>query len=515
MRKIREIIELPLKYPQVFERLGIDPPKGVLLYGPPGCGKTLIARAVAHETAAYFIHITGPEIMGKFYGESEARLRAFFEEAKRNAPAIIFIDEIDAIAPKREDMGGEKQVELRVVAQLLALMDGLESRGEVIVIGATNIPNSLDSALRRPGRFDRELEIAIPDQHGRLEIRYIHSRGMPLSPDVDLEKLARITHGFVGADVEALCREAAMSALRKIIPDLDCRIEESVLETILKVEVTMEDFLLALKDVEPSAIREVFVEIPDVRWEDVGGLRGIKKDLCEVVEWPLKYGDLIERVGLRPLKGVLFSGPPGVGKTLVAKAIATESEVNFISVKGPELMSKYVGESERGVREVFRKAKQAAPCILFFDEFDALVPARGSHDDSRVTERVIGQFLAELDGIEEMKGVLILAATNREDLIDSSVLRRGRFDLILRFPLPNDEDRLEILKIQCKGKPLAVDVDLEGLATGTEGFSGSDLQSLCQDASRFALREFLETEDRSELLVRQGHFDQALRGFPE
>ena len=413
LQRVREIIELPLKYPQVFERLGIDPPKGVLLHGPPGCGKTLIARAVANETAAYFTHITGPEIMGKFYGESEARLRAVFEEARANVPAILFIDEIDAIAPKREDMGGEKQVERRVVAQLLALMDGLESRGEIIVIGATNIPNSLDPALRRPGRFDREIAISIPDQGGRLEILHIHTRGMPLAKDIDVDKLSRITHGFVGADLEALCRESAMNALRKIMPYVDFQLDEIPYETILELEVTMSDFTEALKEIEPSAIREVFVEIPNVKWEDVGGLNEVKQKLIEAVEWPLQYPHLFKQANVKPPKGILLSGPSGTGKTLIAKALANESGINFISVKGPELMSKYIGESERGVREVFRKAKQASPCILFFDEFDSLVPERGLGGDSQATERVISQFLTELDGLEELKGVLVLASSNR------------------------------------------------------------------------------------------------------
>jgi transitional endoplasmic reticulum ATPase len=412
LHRIREMVELPLKYPQVFERLGIDPPKGVLLHGPPGCGKTLIARAVANETAAYFTHITGPEIMGKFYGESEGRLRSVFEEAKTNAPAILFIDEIDAIAPKREDMGGEKQVERRVVAQLLALMDGLESRGEIIVIGATNIPNSLDPALRRPGRFDREIAISIPDQKGRLEIIQIHTRGMPLAQDVNLERLSQITHGFVGADLEALSREAAMNALRKIMPGIDFQLDKIPYETLLHLEVTMNDFSEALKEVEPTAIREVFVEIPDVNWGNVGGLGEVKQKLVEAVEWPLRYPQLFQEANVKPPKGILLSGSPGTGKTLVAKALAHESEVNFISIKGPELMSKYVGESERGVREVFRKAKQASPCILFFDEFDSLVPERGLGENSQVTERVISQFLTELDGLEELKGVLVLAATS-------------------------------------------------------------------------------------------------------
>jgi transitional endoplasmic reticulum ATPase len=511
LQRVREMIELPLKYPQVFERLGIDPPKGVLLHGPPGCGKTLIARAVANETAAYFTHITGPEIMGKFYGESEARLRAVFEEAKANAPAILFIDEIDAIAPKREEMGGEKQVERRVVAQLLALMDGLESRGEIIVIGATNIPNSLDPALRRPGRFDREIAISIPDQRGRLEILHIHTRGMPLAKDVDLERLSQITHGFVGADLEALCREAAMNALRKILPGIDFQLDEIPYETLLKLEVTIADFIEALKEVEPSAIREVFVEVPNVKWEDVGGLDDVKQKLLETVEWPLKYPDLFQEAKVKPPKGILLSGPPGTGKTLVAKALANESEVNFISVKGPELMSKYIGESERGVREVFRKARQASPCILFFDEFDSLVPERGLAGESQATERVISQFLTELDGLEELKGVLVLAATNRKDLIDSAILRPGRFDFVLEFPIPDERARREIFKVHTRGKPLADDVDLQSLAQQTESLAGSDIEAICREASLIAIRESIQGgRQENKLEISQEHFRQAL-----
>jgi len=511
LQRVREMIELPLKYPQIFERLGIDPPKGVLLHGPPGCGKTLIARAVANETAAYFTHITGPEIMGKFYGESEARLRSVFEEAKANAPAILFIDEIDAIAPKREEMGGEKQVERRVVAQLLALMDGLESRGELVVIGATNIPNSLDLALRRPGRFDREIAISIPDQRGRLGILQIHTRGMPLAQDVDLEKLSQITHGFVGADLEALCREAAMNALRKIMPSIDFQLDEIPYETLLQLEVTMNDFNEALKEVEPSAIREVFVEVPNVRWEDIGGLEEVKQRLIEAVEWPLRHPDLFREANVKPPKGILLSGPPGSGKTLVAKALANESEVNFISVKGPELMSKYVGESERGVREVFRKAKQASPCILFFDEFDSLVPERGLGGDSQVTERVISQFLTELDGLEELKGVLVLAATNRKDLIDSAILRPGRFDFIMEFPLPDEKARREIFEIHTTGKPLASDIDLGVMAQKTEGLAGSDIEVICHEASMIAIREFLRNQgEKTKLQISKKHFDLAI-----
>jgi transitional endoplasmic reticulum ATPase len=511
LHRIREMVELPLKYPQVFERLGIDPPKGVLLHGPPGCGKTLIARAVANETAAYFTHITGPEIMGKFYGESEGRLRSVFEEAKTNAPAILFIDEIDAIAPKREEMGGEKQVERRVVAQLLALMDGLESRGEIIVIGATNIPNSLDPALRRPGRFDREIAISIPDQKGRLEILQIHTRGMPLAQDVNIERLSQITHGFVGADLEALSREAAMNALRKIMPSIDFQLDEIPYETLLKLEVTMNDFSEARKEVEPSAIREVFVEVPDVNWGNVGGLGEVKQKLVEAVEWPLRYPQLFQEANIKPPKGILLSGSPGTGKTLVAKALAHESEVNFISIKGPELMSKYIGESERGVREVFRKAKQASPCILFFDEFDSLVPERGSGDNSQVTERVISQFLTELDGLEELKGVLVLAATNRKDLIDSAILRPGRFDFVLDFPLPDEKTRQEIFGIHVGGKPLASDIDLAVLAEETEGLSGAEIEVICREAAMLAIRESIQAGNKkSKLQISKEHFNLAI-----
>jgi len=462
IRRIREMIELPLKYPEVFERLGIEPPKGVFLYGPPGCGKTLIAKAVANETDAYFTDISGPEIMGKFYGESEARLRKVFEDAQAHAPAILFIDEIDSIAPKREEMGGEKQVERRVVAQLLALMDGLESRGQVIVIAATNIPNVIDPALRRPGRFDREIAIPIPDRNSRLEILHIHTRGMPLAKDVELARLADITHGFVGADLAALCREAAMVTLRQLLPEVDFDLAEIPVEKLMKLEVTQEAFLEALREVEPSAIREVFVETPNITWGDVGGLDEIKKRLIEAVEWPLKHAELFAQARVRPPKGILLTGPPGCGKTLLAKALAAESELNFISIKGPELMSKYVGESERGVREIFRKAKQAAPAILFFDEIDSLVPQRSAGGgDSLVAERVISQFLTELDGIEELKGVLVLAATNRPDLVDPALLRPGRFDLVLELPMPDEQVREMIFRVHAKGKPLARDVNLK------------------------------------------------------
>jgi transitional endoplasmic reticulum ATPase len=520
IQRIREMIELPLKYPEVFERLGINAPKGVFLYGPPGCGKTLIARAVANETEAYFTHISGPEIMGKFYGESEARLRGVFEDAQKHAPAIIFIDEIDAIAPKREEMGGEKQVERRVVAQLLALMDGLESRGEVIVIAATNIPNTIDPALRRPGRFDREISIPIPDRNGRLEILQIYTRGMPLSEDVSLEKLADITHGFVGADIEALAREAAMSALRKILPKIDFELADIPYETLMELQVTMDNFLEAMKEVEPSAIREFFIEVPDVKWDDVGGLDHIKEELKEAIEWPLKHSDLFKKVNTHPPKGILLYGAPGTGKTLLAKAVANESGVNFISVKGPSLISKYVGESERGIREVFKKAKQASPTILFFDEIDSLVPKRSeTSTDAHVTERVISQFLTEMDGIEELKGVVVLAATNRFDLVDPALLRSGRFDILFELLAPDEGTRLSIFKIHTKNKPLHKDVDLRTLARRTDGLVGSDIQWLCQRASMNAIRKFIKgrkdvVNARSkELVITGDEFEAALRSI--
>lgn len=496
LQRIREMIELPLRYPEVFERLGIDPPKGVLLHGPPGTGKTLIARTIAHETDAKFFSIGGPEVIHKFYGESEAHLRRIFDEATRKGPSIVFIDEIDAIAPKREKVVGD--VEKRVVAQLLALMDGLNKRQNVIVIAATNIPNALDPALRRPGRFDREIIIPIPDRKGRREILDIHSRGMPLAGDVDMDRLAEITHGFVGADLEALCREAAMICLRRIMPDIDFALRSIPYEQIAKLEVYMEDFLAALRDVEPSAIREVFVEIPNVRWDEVGGLEGVKQRLIEAVEWPLNYARLFEAAKIKPPKGVMLSGPPGCGKTLLAKAIASESHVNFISVKGPALMSKYVGESERGVREVFRKARQAAPCIMFFDEIDAMVPARGAGaGESRVAERVLGQFLAELDGIEELKGVLVLAATNRLDMLDPAVLRPGRFDEIVEIPLPGKEDRVEIFKVHLRGKPMAAGVSVEELAAKAEGFNGAEIAQVCNRAALRAVRRVVKEMEKS------------------
>lgn len=516
LRRIREIIELPLRYPEIFERLGIDAPKGVLLYGPPGCGKTLIARAVAHETDAGFYSVNGPEIIHKFYGESEAHLRKIFEEATKRGPSIIFIDEIDAIAPRRESAVGE--VEKRVVAQLLGLMDGLKGRENVIVLAATNLPNSIDPALRRPGRFDREIGISIPDRPGRQEILEIHSRGMPLSKEVDLAKLAAITHGFVGADLEALCREAAMSCLRRFFPEIDFAQAELSYELLSRMEVCEDDFLTALREVEPSALREVFVEVPTITWDDVGGLQEVKQMLREAVEWPLNYSDLLEMAGAKPPKGILLSGPPGCGKTLLAQAVASATQVNFISVKGPALLSKYVGESEKAVREVFHKAKQAAPCIVFFDEIDALLPRRSEgSSDSHVSERVVGQFLSELDGLEKLKGVLVLAATNRPDIIDPAILRAGRFDARLEIPLPNESARLEILKVHTKGKPLSKDIDFAQIAVHTAGLNGADLESICRRAAMTAVREMVgrmagpEPGDKAQLIIQQRHFEDAMR----
>jgi len=515
LQRIREMIELPLRYPEVFERLGIDAPKGVLLYGPPGCGKTLIARAIAQETEANFFSVSGPEIIHKFYGESEAHLRKIFEEAGRKGPSILFLDEIDAIAPKRENVVGD--VEKRVVAQLLALMDGLNRRQNLIVIAATNIPNALDPALRRPGRFDREISITIPDRRGRLEILEIHSRGMPLASDVSMEHLAEITHGFVGADLEALCREAAMICLRQIMGEIDFGATGIPYETLAKLEIRMDDFLSALRDIEPSAIREVFVESPNVHWEDVGGLADLKEKLVEAVEWPLKYPHLFEKAGIHPPKGILLAGPPGCGKTLLAKAIATESQTNFISIKGPALMSKYVGESEKGVREVFHKARQAAPCIIFLDEIDALVPTRSAGtSDSHVSERILSQFLAEFDGIDELKGVLVLGATNRLDMLDMAVLRPGRFDEIIEMMMPDEEGREAIVKVHLRGKPLAEGLDVKDLARKTEGFSGADMAAIVHKAALMAVRRAVKKSgekepDQRDVLIGLADMEKAVQ----
>ena len=511
VKRIREMIELPLRFPQIFARLGIDPPKGVLLHGPPGCGKTLIAKVIANETDAYFLHLSGPEIMHKFYGESEAHLRSVFEEAKKNAPSILFLDELDAIAPKREELGGEKQVERRVVATLLAEMDGLENRGELIVIGATNLPNILDPALRRPGRFDREIVIPIPDKNGRREILTIHTRGMPLAEVVDLDRLAFLTHGFVGADLAALAREAAMYAIRRLMPKIDFEREVIPQEALLALKVTMDDFLNALREIEPSAIREVFTEIPEIGFSEIGGLDDIKKILSETVKDPLYHPEVYAKANTKPAKGILLTGEPGSGKTLLAKAIAKEAEVNFIAVSGPELLSKYIGESERGVREVFKKARQAAPCILFFDEIEALVPKRGKMMGDQVTERVVSQFLTEMDGIEELKGVMVLASTNRPDLIDPALLRPGRFDFVLKLLKPDLKAREEIFKIHTKGKPLGKDVSLNSLAKETDAMSGAEIASICQKASLLAIREFLQNKEKDlkDLKIEKKHFVEA------
>ncbi|MFX1366888.1 MAG: CDC48 family AAA ATPase [Promethearchaeota archaeon] len=503
IQRVREMVELPLRHPSLFKRLGIDPPKGVLLRGPPGCGKTLLAKAVANESEAHFISINGPEIMSKFYGESEKKLRKIFIEAEEKSPAIIFIDEIDAIAPKRETVTGE--VERRVVAQLLALMDGLHGRGKVIVIGATNRPNSLDSALRRPGRFDREIEIKVPNEKGRREIFQIHTRNMPLDKKISLKEFSQITHGFVGADISAVCREAAMSALRRYLPKIDLESEIIDPELLEQIEVTKDDFEEALKEVLPSGIREVFVEVPNVTWDQVGGLDELKQKLIEAVEWPLSHPNIFNRMGITPPKGILLYGPPGCGKTLLARAVATESKANFISIKGPELLSKWVGESEKAIREVFRKAKMASPCIIFFDEFDSIAPSRGRHtSDSGVTEKVLSQFLTELDGLEVMKDIVVIAATNRPDILDPALIRPGRIDRILLVPAPEEKGRLEILKIFTKEMPLASNITLEDLNSTIEGFSGADIETWCREAAMIALRENIRAR-----VVSLEHFREA------
>ena len=516
--RLREMIELPLRHPELFKRLGVEAPKGVLLHGPPGTGKTLLAKAVAHETNANFYTIGGPEIMSKFYGESEERLREVFKKAEENAPAIIFIDEIDSIAPKREEVSGE--VERRVVAQLLSLMDGMSSRGKVVVIGATNRINAIDPALRRPGRFDREIEIGVPDRDGRLEILQIHTRGMPLEKDVDLGVIANMSHGFVGADLQAVAKEAGIRALRRVLPEIDLTTENIPSDILKKIVVTMDDFLSVIKEIEPSALREVFVEIPDVKWDDIGGLEDVKQELQEAVEWPLKYQGLFLHSDATPPKGILLYGPPGTGKTLMAKAAAHESEANFISIKGPELLSKWVGESEKGVREVFRKARQAAPCIVFFDEIDAIAPTRGGMgSDSHVTERVISQLLTELDGLEVLSNVIIIAATNRPDIIDAALLRPGRFDRLLYVPPPEKESRIKIFKIHTSKKPLADDVKIETLASDTEGYTGADIAALASAAVMLALREHIEKykdpkkaeSAKTELKLHMKHFEEAMK----
>jgi transitional endoplasmic reticulum ATPase len=488
VQKVREMIELPLRHPEIFERIGIEAPKGVLLYGPPGTGKTLLAKAVANETNANFYSIGGPEIMSKFYGESEERLRETFKEAQGNSPSIIFIDEIDSIAPKREEVSGD--VEKRVVSQLLTLMDGIEARGKLVVIGATNRPNAIDPALRRPGRFDREIEIGIPDEEGRYDILQIHTRGMPLTEDVDLQAIAKVTHGFVGADLEALSKEAAMRSLRRVLPEINMEQSKIPVEVLNKIKITNKDFENSLKDVQPSAMREVQIQRPNIKWEEIGGLTEVKEELAEAIEWPLKHADLFSQADVKPPKGLLLYGPPGTGKTMIAKAVATTSEANFISVKGPELLSKWVGESEKGVREVFRKARQAAPCIIFFDELDAVAPRRGrSEGDAHVTERVISQMLTEMDGLEDLKGVVVIGATNRPDIIDEALLRPGRFDRILEVPFPDKDAIKEILKIHTKMKPIDSTVNLDRLVELTEGYTGADIAAIVNAAAMSAIKE--------------------------
>lgn len=489
LQRIREMIELPLKYPAVFDRLGVEPPKGVLLYGPPGTGKTLIARVVAAETNAAFFIINGPEIINKFYGESESRLRSVFQEAQRKAPSIIFIDELDALAPRRPETGGE--VERRIVGQLLALMDGMASRGQVVLIGATNQPNALDPAIRRPGRFDREISLRVPDVRGRTEILRIHSRDAAIADDVDLARLAQLTPGFVGADLEALCREAAMIALRRVLPEIDYQRGYIPYETLVNLTITMADFQAALREVEPSTTREIYVEVSETSWDDIGGLASIKEMLTEAVEWPLRFPEVYANVKVEPPRGVLLAGPPGSGKTLIARALANQCEASFISIKGPELLSKWVGESEKGVREVFRHAKQAAPCIVFFDEIDALAPRRGGGGDGHVGDRVIAQLLTEMDGIEGREGVIVLAATNRPELIDNALLRPGRFDMVVELQYPNEEERRAIFSVHLRGRPIAPEISIEELAQQTKGRSGADIEATCRRAALLALREWI------------------------
>jgi len=527
IKKVREMIELPLRHPEIFEKLGIEAPKGVLLYGPPGTGKTLLAKAVANESNAHFISISGPEIMSKFYGESEARLREIFKEAREKSPSIIFVDEIDSIAPKREEVTGE--VERRVVSQMLSLMDGLEARGKVIVIAATNRPNAIDPALRRPGRFDREIEIKVPDKKGRKDILAIHTRNMPLADDVDLDKCAAVSHGYVGADLEYLCKEAAMKCLRRLLPELNLEDEKIPPETLEKLIVNGEDYQKALREVTPSGMREVFIENPDVKWDDVGGLVEVKRELQEAVEWPMKYPMLYEKLGHKMPRGILLHGPSGTGKTLLAKAVATESEANFVSVRGPELLSKWVGESERGIREIFRRARQASPCVIFFDEIDSIAPIRGAGGETAVTERVVSQLLTELDGMENMRGVVVLAATNRADMIDTALLRPGRFDKIIQIPLPDKESRKSILAINAKEIPIVNDpkspgyVDIEKIAEVTDGLSGADVAAIANTAVSLVIHEFLdahpevkEAEKASEgAKVTMKHFEEAVKKVRE
>jgi transitional endoplasmic reticulum ATPase len=527
-QKIRELVELPLRHPELFKHLGIEPPKGILLIGPPGTGKTLLAKAVANEANAYFVAINGPEIMSKYYGESEARLREIFEEAKKNAPAIIFIDEIDAIAPKREEVTGE--VEKRVVAQLLTLMDGLQERGQVVVIGATNRPDAVDPALRRPGRFDREIHIPMPDKRARREILAVHTRNMPLctkadvenkvcnpGDEVDLDKIAEMTHGYTGADLAALAKEAAMAALRKAINKGMINIEQDVIpqEVLTKLKVGMTDFMEAMKYIHPTVLREVIIEVPEVHWDDIGGYDAIKQELREIVEWPMKYRHYFDELGVEPPKGILLFGPPGVGKTLFAKAVATESGANFIAVRGPELLSKWVGESEKAIREIFKKARMAAPCVVFFDEIDSIAPARGSRlGDSGVTDRMVNQLLAEMDGIGTLKGVVVMAATNRPDILDPALLRPGRFDRLIYVPPPDIKARAEIFKVHTKKIKLSSDVNLEELAKKTEGYTGADIAAVVREAAMLALRETIKERTPSAKPVSTRHFEEALKRIP-
>ena len=555
IKKVREMIELPLRHPEIFEKLGIEAPKGVMLYGPPGTGKTLLAKAVANESNAHFISISGPEIMSKFYGESEARLREIFKEAREKAPSIIFIDEIDSIAPKREEVTGE--VERRVVSQMLSLMDGLEARGKVIVISATNRPNAIDPALRRPGRFDREIEIKVPDKKGRSEVLQIHTRNMPLMTEeikkemkekadaekdpvvrgnmlkmigdtVNIDKISSVSHGYVGADLEYLCKEAAMKCLRRLLPELNLEAEKIPTETLEKLIVNADDFRKALVEVTPSGMREVFIESPDVSWEQVGGLAEVKKELMEAVEWPMKYPGLYDKLGHKMPRGILLHGPSGTGKTLMAKAVATQSEATFISVRGPELLSKWVGESERGIREIFKRARQSAPCVIFFDEIDSIAPIRGAGGETAVTERVVSQLLTELDGMENMHGVIVLAATNRADMIDPALLRPGRFDKIVSIPLPDKESRRMILKINCEDIPIADPdgpdkIDYDKLAENTDGLSGADVAAIANTAVSLVVHEHLDgapdpkavEEKVVNARVTMKHFEEAVKKVKE
>ena len=511
VQKIREMVELPMRHPELFDKIGVEAPKGVLLYGPPGTGKTLLAKAVAGETNAHFISLSGPEIMGKYYGESEEKIREIFNQAEENSPSIIFIDEIDSIAPKRDEVSGE--VEKRIVSQLLTLMDGMKSRGKVVVIAATNRPDSIDPALRRPGRFDREIEIGIPDDEGRFEILSIHTRGMPIDEKVDLEQISKTTHGFVGADLEVLSKEAAMRSLRRILPEIDLDEEKISSEILQKIEITSEDFRDALKEVRPSALREVQVQIPNVSWDDVGGLDELKEELREAVEWPIKHKEAFDYVDVETPKGILLHGSPGTGKTLIAKALAKMTESNFISIKGPELLSKWVGESEKGVREIFRKARQAAPCIIFLDEVDALVPRRGSGgSESHVTESVVSQILTEIDGLEELHNVLIVGATNRLDIVDDALLRPGRFDRIIEVPNPDAKGRHNIFEIHTKKKPLASDVDIVKLVELTDGFSGAEIAAVANRAAITALKKYVggKAQNAKDIKISQQELIDAI-----